>query len=319
MEIVFSDSACASLKLAQHYGEGCYIGGAVSVIVSHTDGSAPTAEEIEQARQEAEEQERVHWETAVPMGGNPQDVYCFSLALSVGDISEVLPGPKRLEALRTLFCYDDPEISRYIEQCVTSAAETLQLVRDRLTKGEKIRIWHSRNADERCTVYWMMAQLEGVADDCDLLYEVQLPYWEQPEEDCIRWSAWGDIAPHRWGTFAKKYERPISARQRKRYAEKWRILQTENAPLRIAKDNEMVGVSADFYDAMIREIIAEQEEEFFAAKVVGSAILASDRQIGDGFVSDRLDTMIAAGELEEITPPCKDHPRYHRMLKKVKK
>ena len=50
IEVVFGDSACGSLKMAQHYGNGKYPGGAIGVIVSHSDGSKPTEEEIQTAQ-----------------------------------------------------------------------------------------------------------------------------------------------------------------------------------------------------------------------------------------------------------------------------
>lgn len=87
IEIVFSDSACGSLKMAQHYGQGDYIGGCTGVFISKHDGSQPTPEEISAAQKAAEEKECLEWKNAVPMGGNPNDVFGFSLMLSVGDIS----------------------------------------------------------------------------------------------------------------------------------------------------------------------------------------------------------------------------------------
>jgi hypothetical protein len=87
IEVVFGDSACGSLKMAQHYGEGQYRDGAIGVIVSHTDGSKPTGEEIQAAQREVEERERLEWENATPMGGSLSDVYGFSFGLSIGDIA----------------------------------------------------------------------------------------------------------------------------------------------------------------------------------------------------------------------------------------
>lgn len=95
IDIVFNDSACYSLKIAQHYGEGKYHNGTICVVISHSDGSKPTEEEIQSAQREAEERERLEWENAVPMGGNPADVYGISIGLSMGDISENVPGEKR--------------------------------------------------------------------------------------------------------------------------------------------------------------------------------------------------------------------------------
>ncbi len=47
VEIVFSESACGSLKIAQTYGKGKYRGSAVSIFMRHEDGSVPSSDEIE--------------------------------------------------------------------------------------------------------------------------------------------------------------------------------------------------------------------------------------------------------------------------------
>ena len=50
LEIVFSESACGALKLAQRYGEGKYRGGAIGVIARNEDGSEPSREELDRLR-----------------------------------------------------------------------------------------------------------------------------------------------------------------------------------------------------------------------------------------------------------------------------
>ena len=84
IDIVFSESACGSLKVAQHYGEGKYQDGCIGVFVSHSDGSKPTKGEVEAARREAKEKARLAWESATPLGGETTDIYGFNLVLSVG-------------------------------------------------------------------------------------------------------------------------------------------------------------------------------------------------------------------------------------------
>lgn len=103
LEIVFSDSACGSLKMAQHYGQGAYPGGCIGVIISRSDGRKPSKREKRAAQREAEEAERLAWESGAPMGGNTADVYGFGLMLSIGDISEDAPGMRRRQAKRSAF------------------------------------------------------------------------------------------------------------------------------------------------------------------------------------------------------------------------
>ena len=98
VEVVFSESACGSLKCAQSFGRGEYTGGLLGIVLEPSDGE-PSEEEIAQLQRRAEEEHRRKWEQARPMGGRAQDVYGFSLGLSLGDISETIPGPIRRQVL----------------------------------------------------------------------------------------------------------------------------------------------------------------------------------------------------------------------------
>ena len=95
IEIVFGESACGSLKIAQTYGKGKYRGSAVSIFMRHEDGSVPSSDEMKKAQLQAQEQERIAWENAIPLGGKSSDVYCFDMVLSVGDISDNGIGEQR--------------------------------------------------------------------------------------------------------------------------------------------------------------------------------------------------------------------------------
>ena len=79
IEIVFGESACGSLKIAQTYGKGKYRGSAVSIFMRHEDGSVPSSDEMKKAQLQAQEQERIAWENAIPLGGKSCDVYCFDI------------------------------------------------------------------------------------------------------------------------------------------------------------------------------------------------------------------------------------------------
>jgi hypothetical protein len=160
IDIVFSDSACGSLKMAQNYGKGQYQGGCMSIFISHDDGSEPTKEEVETARREEEKKARLAWESAIPMGGKTSDIYGFNLMLSVGDISENQPGIKRKLTLENLYSvYPNDEGRRAAEEILKSANENLKTIHERVAAGEALRIWYSNQPDEICGFYWFMNQL----------------------------------------------------------------------------------------------------------------------------------------------------------------
>ena len=85
VEAVFSQSAYGSLKIAQRYGIGnC----PSSSIIFVADGQTPSKEELQVAQREADARTRCKWGNAVPLGGDPADVFCIDVAWSIGDISD---------------------------------------------------------------------------------------------------------------------------------------------------------------------------------------------------------------------------------------
>ena len=67
LEIVFSESACGALKLAQRYGAGEYRGGAIGVIARNEDNSEPSQEELDRLR------------------SLPEDAYDFSIRRALAE------------------------------------------------------------------------------------------------------------------------------------------------------------------------------------------------------------------------------------------
>ena len=161
IEIVFGESACGSLKIAQTYGKGKYRGSAVSIFMRHEDGSVPSSDEMKKAQLQAQEQERIAWENAIPLGGKSCDVYCFDMALSVGDISDNGIGEQRKNVFKKMLsvCFVE-DLDYQVEEKIQKIKTTLTSVIERYVAGEEIRIWYSYNPDELCGMYWLMKQLQ---------------------------------------------------------------------------------------------------------------------------------------------------------------
>ena len=317
LEIVFSDSACGILKYAQHFGQGEYRQGCISVFVIHDDGTEATPEEIAQAQRQAEEQERRAWEQAVPLGGNPGDVLGFALNLSVGDISEDVPGPKRQAELLKWYSFvsDDME-----EDCVTLLEQAQQAL-DRIfaasRQGELLRIWYSDTPDELCGFYWLMARLEeaGVQGPVEA---IKLPRMDcRADGSVVSWRDWGEVGPGEWSHFLDLAQ-PVSPENRRGCQLVWQMLQRENAPLRACLNGNLTSVPVDFYDCFLRREIAQQQETFDEARVLGR-VLGCLPGVGDGFLASRIEAMVEAGELEFLTEPPADGARYWRKLRKTQR
>ncbi len=314
IEIVFSDSACACLKMAQNYGVGL-ISSCVGVIISYADGSKPTKEEIEDAQRKAEEKHRLEWESAVPMGGNPADVYGFSLALSIGDISENWHDCKRLKTIEHLLSIYPQDVLEVANTLLQGAKKNLKTVLDLAKKGEALRIWYSNQPDELCGMFWFMAQLSEL-DEFGEIYLVDFPELEADENgDMLRRAGWGDVSPGDWQKYADT-QRQVSPSFCRSCAAHWHTIQKENAPLRAVLNGQLVSAPETLYDDFIIREIAAEEETFREAMIVGRVLVKYNLRISDAWVALRIEEMIRAGELEAVTEAEKDEPIYRRLLKK---
>ncbi len=317
IEIVFSDSAAGGLKVAMNYGRGnpgC-IGIGVSVLCA--DGGELTKEEIEDARREAEERERLAWERAVPIGGNLADVFGFNLALSVGDISKSRPDTRRQLVLERLFClYPEHGGRQAAQKLMQRATDNLDMVLDRAGKREPLRLWYSNQPDDLCGLYWFMAVLDELGSSIGPINLIRLPEWEADGNgNIIRMAGWGEIAPGDWHRYLV-WQRMAPRVFCQGCAAHWRTLQKENAPLRAVLNGQLVSMPEALYDDFIMREIAAETETFHEARLIGRIIGKYQLGIGDGWIALRIEEMLRAGQLEAVTAAPIDGPIYHRMLKK---
>lgn len=317
IHIVFSSSACGSLKMAQHYGKGTYHEGSIGIIIGRADGSTLTEEEVEKASQAARKKARLAWENATPMAGKTSDIYGFNLMLSIGDISEDQPGIKRKQTLEHLYSiYPNDEGSQVAEELITQAVDDLKLIQQRVTAGESLRIWYSNQPDELCGLYWFMRQLNQWNMNHVPVSVIKLPEWETNEPGTfLQRNSWGEVAPEEWQRHLalQKTVPPVFIH---RCASHWQQLQAENTPLRALLNGRLVGMPETLYDDFILREIAAEGEEFQEAMIIGRVLGKYQLGISDVWVADRIEKIIRAGKIEIVSTPEKDMPVYHRILRK---
>ncbi|NJP41794.1 DUF1835 domain-containing protein [Oscillospiraceae bacterium HV4-5-C5C] len=317
LEIVFSDSACGSLKVAQHYGDGKFIKGCFGVIVSRKDGGKLTKKEMEAAQREAEEKERLAWESAVPMGGNPADIFGIGLALSIGSITEESFFAHRTEVLERLYSIYPRDVgNEAAQEIVQTAAKNVETVRRRIVAGETARIWYSSQPDEMCGMYWFLSQLKQWGANDAPVVAVELPEWEKPDGTVMQKSCWGEVSPGEWHRYLS-YQKSLPVPLIQGYASRWKELQSENALLRAVLNGRLASVSEDLYDNLIRREIAAESDVFRETDIVGRLLGKYRLGIGDAWVALRIEKMIENGELEIASTVAEDMPIYHRTLKKL--
>lgn len=321
IEIVFDESARGNLRYALFFGRGPWRGSTGTVLYVSEDGTGnlPSEEQMRADQQAAEERERRAWERAVPMEGSIQDIFCFPLCLSVGDISEERPGPLREQALKSIstgarFGANEEWEKEEIRRRVREAGEALDTVCSRILAGEAARIWYSDQPDERCGLSWFLDQLARRPGTCGPLYAVKLPEWEERADGSVvsAW-AWGEMPSEEWSRHIHRQEL-LSPAVCRCHQFQWKELKEENSPLRAVVSRRLMSVPADFYDGFLRRELAAQEGPVREwSLIVG--VLSRGLGLGDGWLAGRIEGMIQRGEVSVVRPDEPDRP-YSRLLQR---
>ncbi len=318
IEIVFSDSACGSLKMAKSVGKGECITGCVGAIISMHDGSAPVAEEIAEAQKQAEIKHRLEWEKAVPMRGSAEDVFGFNLMLSIGDISDDNFIEKRAQVIEKLWSvypsFPDDEPFDMLENIRNGMENLLQ----RITPDDEIRIWYSNNPDELCGLYWFMAELAKFAKQPKAVYVVKLPEYQcKGDNTIVTYLSWSEISLSDWNRYVD-YTEKATAEFCEYCVQIWQVLKHENTQLRAMINGKMHSVHEDIYDAFILREIAEQKDEFLEVMLIGKILAKYQLGISDALLAHRIEHIIDSGSLKAVSEPTQGMPTYHRKLRKIK-
>lgn len=345
LEVVFSDSAAGSMAEACCQGGGA-VASSVGVIVGHhEDGSPFTEAETEEYRRQFEERERRAWQNALPFESRREDILCFPLALSVGDIRGEGIGPGREAALKKLMSVYPAEGREAAGELLAAARKSLDTLRAR-AKLEPVRVWTSQNPDERCGLCWLAAELEALGQagpfgqDGPQVTAVELPEFlrvdwapvalpdpadrpdlpgSMPQPDgsvVVSCTGWGEVEPHQLGRLAL-LGRQLPVGELRALAAQWHWMQKENAPLRAVLNGRLLSADESLYDPYILREIAAQGEEFQQAAVVGRVLGRYQLGIADACVALRMEEFIQNGLLEPVTSAAPGNPVYHRVLRRA--
>lgn len=315
LEVVFSQSAAGTLSVAQTCPGD--LGGPVS-LYSERDGKKPSKKEIEEAQKRAEERIRKKRQNAVPIGGKHEDIFCFPLGLSQGEIrGDVLSG-ERLEKVKELYSIF-PEETQWIENSMKPLRQRFQTLTDRAKTGETVRIWYSEAPDEYCGLCWFLSELQKNIQELPKMTAIRLPPVVLDDENaaCMRCQGWGDVPAEDYHRFLP-LEKPVLKLFVTMAAAKWQELQSENGNLRAVINGEIYTVPENFYDSFILREIEKAEDPFHEARLIGTVLGKYQLGIGDMWVAIRIEKMIEDGILTPVTQPKHGDTIYRRMLGKRK-
>lgn len=88
--------------------------------------------------------------------------------------------------------------------------------------------------------------------------------------------------------------------------------------MRAVLNGQLHSVSEGIYDDFIYREINHQKDEFQEAMLIGTVLGKYQLGIGDAWLANRIEKMIANGYLSVASEPVEGMPIYHRKLRKTK-
>lgn len=254
--------------------------------------------------------ESAHGFLRISKGFAKREILCFPLMWSIGDISDSTPGQARRDVLHRMCTFDLDECREQIDRQMKEAAASYQTLLERAAEGEAVRVWYSRQPDELCGFYWLMAQLDGMPD-CPVS-AAKLPlYVETGKDELVAHNCWGEVSPEEC---LIPQEQAVSLNVRRSAARHWQELQEENAPLRAEINRRLVSVPEDFYDCFIRTELPQMGEAFLQGRLIGRVMSRNQMGLHGGLLPERIDAMVQTGELEIIKAAPEDCPSDSRRI-----
>jgi hypothetical protein len=304
LELCFSDSVKGGLVMAQNCG-GPFTG-TISVFATGLVSRRARREALKKARVEAEERAR----RAIPLGGRPTDVLGLSLMLSMGDIqAELTEDGPRFALLRRWLTADpwgeleeaEDAIRQFWENCLADLAALKARA-----PSEPVRIWVDDTPDSQCGLRFAAELLSKTAKAVTM---VPLPRWQAREDHvAVQYDSWGEVCPEDFGSFLP-LEAPLPPAVLQMLAGQWRELQRENAPLRAMINGQLLSVGEDFYDPLLRQVLADQPCK--VAQAIGQVLGRYRPGIGDWLLACRIRAMLESGELRMVQ---KDPQQFYNCL-----
>ena len=292
IELAFNESLGGALKYAKSMKQGQKITGSVGII----GGSKKDLYEAKKPQ---------YW-PGIEIEGSSADVEAMTLALDIGDISDIDADPARTKQLSVLYG-DFPGVP---EEIGKTNAHAINRLRETQTTLEPIRAWVCESSP---------ADLCGLCFLCYLTREFQTPLYivRTPtmieKDDCvISHHSSGEILQSDLGALSEGAE-AISTTMRRFYTGIFLDLMKENAPLRAIVNGTLLSVPESFYDFALYAHMPEGTFEM--ARLIGNALLHTPG-VSDRWLFLRIEHMVQTGELAIVSPATDDHP-YSAMLKRV--
>lgn len=277
IELCFGESVRGSIRMSKSRNDSwIQMGEGVHVFGDLPEGERCRKEEQELLRRDAQ-----------PLEGEPEDVLSLPPTLDVGDIQDPLGEERRALLRRWYLCDDvDQDWHRSRETAARLAA---------CGPEDRVRVWVDQTPGSACGLLYAASLLEKTGASVSMM---PLPPWRvQSDSSVVIYQGWGEVSPEEFGHFLN-LEQPLTPIVLRVMADRWRLLQAENAPLRAVVNGRVRSVGADFYDDCIRRALPAGQKRI--AQVIGEVLGRERPGIGDALLADRILVLLDRGEYRMV-------------------
>ena len=123
-----------------------------------------------------------------------------------------------------------------------------------MRNSEKIRLWISNNAFDRCALYWFSDYVKKCTSEVYVVLCQGIEFCVQRNQliENTRWAGFENL--EHMASFSQE-AKLLSSQEVDLYSRLWKKLVDENAPLRILIDNKVISTTEDFFDQAILNYI----------------------------------------------------------------
>lgn len=188
----------------------------------------------------------------------------------------------------------EEEIEKEFKNQLKEKRKTFQELKKHIDDGQKIRIWVSNQAKDRCGLFFFCYLMGGFTNE---LSAVVCPGYEHDDifNETTEKRSWSSYSNPYFVAECVNEARVMCEYERRAYSTRWKELVKENAPLRILIDDVVVSVEEDFFDNAILGFVGVEPKH--QNSVMGKML--GKWQCGDiFFISKRIERLIENGKIK---------------------
>ena len=145
-----------------------------------------------------------------------------------------------------------------LERIWRSSIEAIDTIKKAVKEAESVRIWWSDVSAEICGFYYAISLLKNSKGK---IISIKIPFYNKlskSESEFVYNHGSTIIEEDQWNAL-KKYGNVLKTKEMKEIASYWKLLEKENAPIRVQINGNLLGVKESFYDQFIYDFIEQKK------------------------------------------------------------